>query len=137
VVEIITAEGSIAKVASNYDFPMTLLQTLNKDVRSSVERLLYVLNPIRAIGLRTQDPREDQRFLTVSRDIWVASARSIVQQIRTREARKGKMGEEARIGFAVTQAEASGLKDPFVTRGVAEMVIKLYHLGDDLPDSEL
>jgi hypothetical protein len=116
---------------------MSLLQTLNKDVRSSVERLLYVLNPVRAIGLRTQDARDDQHFVTVSRDIWIASARSIVQQIRTRESRKGKMDENAKIDFAVKQAAASGLKDPFITREVAQMVIKLYHLGDDLPDDQL
>jgi len=125
------------KVASNYDSPMTLLQALNKDVRSSVERLLYVLNPIRAIGLKTQGPRDDQRFVTVSRDIWIASARSIVQQIRAREARKGVMPQDIKVQFAMKQAEASGLKDPMITRGVAEMVIKLYHLGDELPDDQL
>lgn len=116
---------------------MSLLDTLNKDVRSSVERLLYVLNPVRAIGLRTQYARDDQRFVTVSRDIWIASARSIVGQIRAREVRKGKMDQQAMIRYSIKQAEASGLKDPFVTHGVAEMVVKLYHLGDDLPDTQL
>lgn len=116
---------------------MTLLQTLNKDVRSSIERVLYILDPVKHIRLKVSDARDDQHFLNVSRELWKLTARSIVLQVRDREKRKGKMTPERMQQFAIEKAEASGLVDPLVSSTVAEMTMKLYILGDAVPDNQL
>jgi|SRR5581483_12234319 len=102
-----------------------------------IERLLYKLNPERAIDLKRQEALKTQKFHSLSRETRIMAARDIAEQVHQLEMRNGKMNEQAVFQFSVEKANHTVTRDERACQEVAKLVMKLYHLGMQLPDEQL
>ena len=102
-----------------------------------IKRLLYKLNPEKAIDLKRNDPLKHQKFYNISRETRIMAAREIVEQIYKKESMEGKLTEQDVETYALGQASHSVSHNEYVCQDVTKIVMKLYHLGLQTPDHQL
>ena len=101
------------------------------------QRLRYKLNPEKAIDLKRQDALKHQNFFKISRETRILAARVITEQVYAKEAEGQKLSENEIEKFALDLANRTVCHEERVCHEVANMVMKLYHLGLQIPDHQL
>ena len=101
------------------------------------QRLRYKLNPEKAIDLKRQDQIKHQNFYNISRESRILAARVITEQVYAKESEGEKLTEQQIEAFALDIANRTVCHEQRVCHEVAHMVMKLYHLGLQIPDHQL
>jgi hypothetical protein len=101
------------------------------------QRLRYKINPEKAIDLKRQEEIKHQNFYNISRESRILAAREITEQVYAKEAEGSKLSEKDIELYAMQKANQSVSHNERACHEVANMVLKLYHLGLQIPDHQL